>query len=81
MKKDGLGMIASIRLFALCVCVILVLSGVRIGTSVKEYINNIHFNGIYHTRISHIYDNHCFNAGRRKGRDLADIDTQMKGEN
>ena len=48
---------------------------------VKEYINNIHFNGIYHTRISHIYDNHCFNAGRRKGRDLADIDTQMKGEN
>lgn len=48
---------------------------------VKEYINNIHFNGIYHTRTSHIYDNHCFNVGRRKGRDLADIDTQMKGEN
>lgn len=47
MKKDGLGMIAGIRLFALCVCVILVLSGVRIATSVKEYINNDSLPDVY----------------------------------
>ncbi len=47
MKKDGLGMIAGIRLFALCVCVILVLSGVRITTSVKEYINNDSLPDVY----------------------------------
>lgn len=40
-------MIAGIRLFALCVCVILVLSGVRITTSVKEYINNDSLPDVY----------------------------------
>lgn len=56
------------------------LSLVVTNPKVKDYIDNIRFSGFYHNRASQIHDNYCFNEGHRKGKDLADIDTQMKGE-
>ena len=55
------------------------LSLVVINPKVKEYLKNINFTGVHHNRTSYIYDNCCYQEGKRKGKSLADIDTELEG--
>ncbi len=57
------------------------LSLVVINPNVKEYLNNINFVGVHRSRKSYITDTYCYQEGKRKGENLADIDTQMEGVN
>lgn len=50
---------------------------VVVNPDVKEYLNNINFTGVHRTRKSYITDNYCYEEGKKNGRNLADIDTQM----
>ncbi len=56
------------------------LSLVVVNPKVKEYMNNIKFNGTRRDRKLYVTDSYCFEKGKKKGKDLADIDTRMKGE-
>lgn len=56
------------------------LSLVVVNPNVKEYLNNINFTGVHRSRSSYITNNYCFEEGKRKGKSLADIDTQVEGE-
>ena len=47
MKKDGAGIIIGVRLFALCICVVLIFSGMKITTAIKEYKSNDAIPDIY----------------------------------
>lgn len=55
------------------------LSLVVVNPKVKEYIGNIKFTGVHRSRSSYITNNYCFQEGKRKGKNLADIDTRMEG--
>lgn len=55
------------------------LSLVVVNPNVKEYLNNINFTGVHRSRSSYITNNYCFEEGKRKGKSLADIDTQVEG--
>lgn len=47
MKRDGVGMIIGVRLFALFICVVLIFSFMKITTSIKEYKSNDSLPDIY----------------------------------
>ena len=55
------------------------LSLVVVNANVKEYLSKKNFSGVHHSRNLYISDMHCYNQGKREGRNLADIDTAMKG--
>lgn len=55
------------------------LSLVVINPDVKEYFKNIKFSGVHRDRSSYITDTYCFQEGKRKGKNLADIDSQVEG--
>lgn len=57
------------------------LSLVVINPKVEEYMNDINFTKFYCIKTSHITDTYCFQEGKRKGSNLADIDTQITGGN
>lgn len=57
------------------------LSLVVVNPNVKEHLNNINFSGVRRSRASCITDTFCFQEGKRKGENLADIDTRMEGAN
>lgn len=50
---------------------------VVVNPDVKEYLNNIHFTGVHHSRVSYITDSYCYEEGKRNGKNLADIDTRI----
>lgn len=54
------------------------LSLVVVNVNVKEYLNKKNFSGVYHSRGIYITDSYCYDEGKRKGRNLADIDTAIK---
>lgn len=53
---------------------------VVVNPKVKEYFKNINFGRVHRSRSQNISDGYCYQYGKEKGRNLADIDTQMKGE-
>lgn len=53
---------------------------VIVNPKVEEYFKNINFGGVHRSRTQNISNNYCYHYGKEKGRNLADIDTQMKGE-
>lgn len=55
------------------------LSMVVVNPSVKAYMNNLNFKGYRRNRSSYITDSYCFEEGKKNGRNLADIDTQVEG--
>lgn len=55
------------------------LSLVVVNQDVKEYFKNIKFSGVRRDRNSYITDTYCFQEGKRKGKNLADIDSQVEG--
>ena len=57
------------------------LSLVVVNPNVKEYLNKINFSGARYNRNSYITDDYCFREGKRKGKNLVNIDTQLEGEN
>lgn len=52
---------------------------VVVNPNVKEYLNKINFSGVHRSRSSYITNNYCFEEGKRKGKNLADIDTRVEG--
>ena len=57
------------------------ISLVVVNPNVKQHLNNINFSGIHRSRRVRINSTNSYQEGQEKGRNLADIDTQMKGEN
>lgn len=55
------------------------LSLVVTNQDVIEYMKNIRFNGFHRSRTAYITNSYCYDEGKRKGRNLADIDTQVEG--
>lgn len=55
------------------------LSLVIINPKVKEYFNTINFRGVRYSRSLYISDRYCYEVGRSKGKNLADIDTRVEG--
>lgn len=53
---------------------------VVVNPNVKTYMSNKHFTGVRHTRTTYITNSYCYEQGKINGKNLADIDTQMKGE-
>lgn len=53
---------------------------VVVNPKVKEYFKNINFGGVHRSKAQNISDSYCYQYGKEKGRNLADIDTQMEGE-
>ena len=56
------------------------LSLVVVNPNVKQYLSNINFTGTRRNRKSYITNGECYEEGKRNGKNLADIDTQMKGD-
>lgn len=56
------------------------LSLVVINPNVKEYLENIRFTGVRRHKSSYITNTYSYQEGRKKGKKLVDIDTQIKGE-
>ncbi len=56
------------------------LSLVIINQDVINFMKNIQFTGFHRNRTTYITDSYCFEEGKKKGRNLADIDTRMEGE-
>jgi len=54
------------------------LSLVAVNPNVEEYLSNINFSGTYHSRVSYITDNYCYEEGKRNGKKLADIDSTIE---
>lgn len=54
------------------------LSLVVVNANVKEYLSKINFTGFHRSRGLYITDSYCYNEGKRKGRNLADIDTTIE---
>lgn len=52
-----------------------------VNQNVKEHLSNIKFSGVHRSRKVCVTNSYCYEEGRKKGKNLADIDTQMKGEN
>lgn len=52
---------------------------VVINKNVVNYLNNKHFSGIHRNKRSRITDSYCYSTGRHEGRNLADIDSSVKG--
>lgn len=52
---------------------------VVVNPNVKDYLGNINFTGVHRSRASYITDSYCFEEGKRKGRNFADIDTRVEG--
>ena len=52
-----------------------------VNPKVEEYFETINFSGVFHSRRTKIEDSYCYSEGHKKGKTLADIDTQMEGEN
>lgn len=57
------------------------LSLVITNQDVINFMKNIQFNGFHRNRTTYITDSYCFEEGKKKGRNLADIDTRVEGEN
>lgn len=55
------------------------LSLVVVNPKVKDYLGNINFSGVHHSRSSYITDSYCYGQGKKAGKNLADIDTRMEG--
>ena len=53
------------------------LSLVVVNPNVKKYLNQINFTGVHRSRTSYITNTHCFEEGKRNGKNLADIDTTI----
>lgn len=56
------------------------ISLVVVNPNVKQHLNNINFSGIHHSRRVCINSTNSYQEGQEKGRNLADIDTQMEGD-
>lgn len=50
---------------------------VVVNPNVKEYLNQINFTGVHRSRTSYITNTYCFEEGKRNGKNLANIDTQI----
>lgn len=55
------------------------LSLVVVNANVKDYISKINFSGVRRTKGAYITNSYCYAEGKAKGKNLADIDTEMKG--